>query len=368
MGKLWFLCPDYPGPVGGVRKIYRFVDILNEAGMNAHVVHAKRGFRCQWFINRTPVVCANDVVVSACDLLVVPELYSSRLRAVTQGAAHLILNQRPDQTFFGSGWDPTTWTPVLDRNTTVGIVTVSDNALEYLRFAFPDVPVRRIHHGLDARVFQAGPVLKERRKQIAFMPRRRQGDLAHVLRTAEVLGALDGWQLKAIDGVAELEVAEILRSSAVFLALSEREGFGLPPLEAMACGCLVVGFHGEGGKEYMLPHLTRPLDEGDLFGLVKTFVQVLRDWDDRLEEFSTMAARASEFVLREYSREREAREVAAVFSAALVRAGEVPSADGIQLRSRVIAGKAARWRESGQYASEALRNLRRAATALRPGS
>ena len=32
--------------------------------------------------------------------------------------------------------------------------------------------------------------------------------------------------------------------------MSRLEGFGLPPLEAMASGCLVVGFTGFGGLEY----------------------------------------------------------------------------------------------------------------------
>jgi glycosyltransferase involved in cell wall biosynthesis len=35
------------------------------------------------------------------------------------------------------------------------------------------------------------------------------------------------------------------------LSLSASEGFGLMPLEAMLCGCAVVGFHGHGGLDYM---------------------------------------------------------------------------------------------------------------------
>jgi len=48
--------------------------------------------------------------------------------------------------------------------------------------------------------------------------------------------------------VADIVVADILRSSRVFLSFSQREGFGLPPLEALACGCAVVGYHGFGGR------------------------------------------------------------------------------------------------------------------------
>ena len=37
------------------------------------------------------------------------------------------------------------------------------------------------------------------------------------------------------------------------LALNARESFGLVPIEAMASGCIVVGFHGYGGLEYATP-------------------------------------------------------------------------------------------------------------------
>jgi len=39
-----------------------------------------------------------------------------------------------------------------------------------------------------------------------------------------------------------------------FLQFSPIEGFGLTPLEAMACGCTTLGFHGFGGLDYMRPN------------------------------------------------------------------------------------------------------------------
>ncbi len=47
------------------------------------------------------------------------------------------------------------------------------------------------------------------------------------------------------------EVAETLRSCHIFLATGFPEGCPLPPLEAMASGCMVVGFTGLGGWDYM---------------------------------------------------------------------------------------------------------------------
>jgi glycosyltransferase involved in cell wall biosynthesis len=50
--------------------------------------------------------------------------------------------------------------------------------------------------------------------------------------------------------MTEAEVARTLRGSRFFLSTSVQEGFGLPPLEAMGCGCLVIGFTGGGGDEF----------------------------------------------------------------------------------------------------------------------
>lgn len=47
------------------------------------------------------------------------------------------------------------------------------------------------------------------------------------------------------------EVAETLASCHIFLSTGFPEGCPLPPLEAMASGCLVVGFTGYGGWDYM---------------------------------------------------------------------------------------------------------------------
>ena len=44
-------------------------------------------------------------------------------------------------------------------------------------------------------------------------------------------------------------VAEVLGSSTVFVALGHSESFGLPVAEALASGCLVVGYDGGGGHE-----------------------------------------------------------------------------------------------------------------------
>jgi hypothetical protein len=51
-------------------------------------------------------------------------------------------------------------------------------------------------------------------------------------------------------GLPHRKILEEMSKHRFFLWLSPIEGFGLPPLEAMLCGCTVVGFHGCGGQAY----------------------------------------------------------------------------------------------------------------------
>lgn len=57
---------------------------------------------------------------------------------------------------------------------------------------------------------------------------------------------------KMVDGLTQKELADLFNQYKYFLTLNPSEGFGLPPLEAMACGCAVVGFDSMGGRDYLV--------------------------------------------------------------------------------------------------------------------
>jgi glycosyltransferase involved in cell wall biosynthesis len=59
------------------------------------------------------------------------------------------------------------------------------------------------------------------------------------------------YSLEVVDGRPHDALLARMSELRYFLALSPREGFGLMPLEAMAAGCTVMGFHGGGGMHYM---------------------------------------------------------------------------------------------------------------------
>lgn len=60
--------------------------------------------------------------------------------------------------------------------------------------------------------------------------------------------------IKIVRGsLSQKELIQTMGKYRYFLQLSACEGFGLTPLEAMANGCTVLGFHGGGGLDYLKP-------------------------------------------------------------------------------------------------------------------
>lgn len=62
---------------------------------------------------------------------------------------------------------------------------------------------------------------------------------------------LSSIEFELVDNLSQKELADVFNRHKYHLTLNPSEGFGLPPLEAMACGCAVVGFDSMGGREYL---------------------------------------------------------------------------------------------------------------------
>ena len=108
----------------------------------------------------------------------------------------------------------------------------------------------RLINSIETNLFSPGDV---KQRVIAYMPRKNAKDssvVAAILRSKPWFQD-SGWSLKAISGLPQYEVAQILQRSLVFLAFGHPEGFGLPIAEAASCGCYVIGYSGLGGRELL---------------------------------------------------------------------------------------------------------------------
>ena len=100
------------------------------------------------------------------------------------------------------------------------------------------------------------------------------------------------------------EVALALQEALLFLSCGHPEGFGLPLAEAIACGCLVVGYHGLAGRDFATPHM-EVVEFGDLLGLLKGVERELDRFDAAPEAVIHERIAASEAILQTYSLEAE---------------------------------------------------------------
>ena len=194
----------------------------------------------------------------------------------------------------------------------LGVVCVSTDSERYLRFTFPELEVRRIHVGIDTAVFSPGDTWRDH--ALAYMPRRRSDEVGELPRILASRGRSPDWLLRPLEGLDHRGVADALHASPVFLNFPIREGFPLPPLEAMACGCIVIGYTGRGGDEYLLPDCSFPVPEGDSIEYARVVETVIDDYTKKDERLTAISRAAIELVSTQYTLDRQDRETVEVFT------------------------------------------------------
>jgi hypothetical protein len=296
---VYYLTPDAVKPSGGVRVIYRHVDVLNALGIPAVVLHTRSGYRCGWFANTTRVAGVADVKLRPSDILVVPEYYGPGVDRIPTGPLVVVFNQRAYTTFELIPYEATRpGAPYAGLNRLAALLTVSEDNVSLLRYAFPTIPVQLARQVIDPAVFRPGTPGERR---IAFTTSRRPREreaLLHILRSR---GVITGWELVPIEGRSEAQTAELLRSAPLFLSFSEREGFGLPPAEAMACGAYVIGYTGMAGRDFFDPAFSSPVPEGDLLAFARAVEDAVQRYDKDPDAIVAAGREASAAVLGRYT-------------------------------------------------------------------
>ncbi|MBI1367301.1 MAG: hypothetical protein GC162_01460 [Planctomycetes bacterium] len=341
IGTVYVVCPDANKPVGGMKTIYRQVDILNEIGIKAFVVHGRREHRTKFFDNATPIRTFSEVQMTSDDVLLLPEAYCrlfspmrkptlrSTLRRAIFGAQSIqsqetrklidqakrivILNLNGYDTLRGFTLDgPPTDVPHYHPNI-VAMIAVSRDNEEYLRYAFPNLWIHRFAKCPgELSMFKAD---MPKKRQVCYMPRKRLDEVIQVLGLLRLRGALEGFGLVPIEDKTEKQVADIMGESALFLSFSIREGLPRPPMEAMLSRCLVVGYHGQGGRELFDPSFSFPIEDGNILEFVKTTERILARLREDLHAYRDETDRARAFIIENYSREQEVADITAFWTA-----------------------------------------------------
>lgn len=283
MGRIIYVTPRIKTPIGGVRTLYRHVARLRQHGFDAYLYHVDQGFRPDWFRENVPMLYTADLRatdrlrLAPDDHIVFYESASNSIRFFGQykGATRHLFCQNHFMMFDApSELGAASWQALGVERCFASAEVIARAAEACL--GFPRVPV--IPYAIDGERFRPGT----KRSQIAFMPRKRPDDVDFIRRC--FVGAFPELAQLAwveIHNQSEDRAAEILGESAVFLSLGRREGFGLPPVEAMACGCLVAGFLGIGGREFGTDANGLWCEDDDLVGAALKLGQAVRLLENR---------------------------------------------------------------------------------------
>ncbi len=294
------LTPDYVRPSGGITVMYDIVDSLVASGREAAVWHGSAGVGCHQLRPSTPAVFGLRRTLALGDILLVPESGGPKHRALTGSARVVMLNQGHHFTFAGADFGEALPGAYPGWDNAVAALVTSEAIRALVDLATPaDFPIHRIPIMVDAQLFAPAP--KERR--IALMPQRRRQDmiaLDHLLRRSARMPS--GWVIDVIEDRPRTEVATALSRAAIFVSGAERDGFGLGGAEAFAAGCHVVGFAGDGGREYLTADVATVIRDADLVGLTEAVMATAAAHDQGSAELQDRTNRGRQRVLERYSR------------------------------------------------------------------
>ncbi|ACU88239.1 conserved hypothetical protein [Desulfomicrobium baculatum DSM 4028] len=192
-----------------------------------------------------PWVRAGEAAMKAGDTYVVPEGWPNALvLGLKRGCRTIVYCQNWSYLFHGL--EP----GIHWRDLPVEFLAVSDPVAWHMEQVLGKQPPI-IRPALDTRLFHPPASKPGGTLRIGFMPRKNKALAEQIRRIFEERNPRAGVEWIPIHGLDRPGVAEALRSCHVFLVTGFPEGCPLPPLEAMACGCLCVGFTGFGGWDYM---------------------------------------------------------------------------------------------------------------------
>jgi len=278
--KCFFYLPDHEKPSGGIKLAYDHVKCMNENGFNGVIIHNKSGFKPNWLadyydidedgnIANIPIKYLSDekLAIRAEDFFFIPEGFSNIMQNLAEQGVpckkiifcqnwYYILNALPPGVF----WENYGITDCM---------SVSQTQTEYINAIMPNIKCKNIVGQIDKNVYHAPEKNTTKKFIAAFIPSRDGGTKAHnVIKTFYALFPhLRFIQFKEIRNLGKEEYAETLRDSTFYIHFDEYSSWGTAPIEAFMSKCIVAGWDGVGGREYMSPENCWVAPNGDIFRL-----------------------------------------------------------------------------------------------------
>jgi hypothetical protein len=300
-------------PAGGVKVIYQHCDLLSQNGFEAYPVHLGDFTVDDWLPHTSRPITDREArrLATSDDVLVVPErlplaaaAFPCRRKFAFVQNGGLVEKATAGRRYEDFGF--------------TGILSCSNYVSKFMA-ARTSLPRHVVTNGIRLALFRPAP---EKRKEDSVLYLKRKPSWAMGREAVALLPAELRERLRVVElpnAQSEDAMADFYQQADIFMATGFPEGFALPPLEAMACGCAVVGFTGGGGLEHMKDGETALVaPDGDVPALSRALRRVLEDGALREKLRRGGLAKAGEFGI-----ERMRRELLAF--ARSVTAGPLPA-------------------------------------------
>lgn len=253
--------------------IYRHSELLNQNGFDSSVYHPfDPEFSCSWF-DHNARLCKSATFNPQKDIIIIPEAWAERFgkQCIDAGIKFGIFVQ--NGYYIQPQKDSVDQSGSILRNVYASsdlFLSISEDAASMISLTYPFVSKSKILRLLPniEELIGKNKDWSKKEKLITYMPRK-LGDHAALVRFILEQHLPQGWEINPIQNVSYCELASQLSKSSVFLSFSDREGCPAPPLEAAFSGNVVVGYTGQGAKEYFFRPIFREVNNGDF----KSFVE-----------------------------------------------------------------------------------------------
>ena len=295
---------------GGVHVMTHHVRMLRRAGEDAWLWLPGPDDRPDWLDPDLPVLTGATTPIGDAELLVLPEVPIVHAHDPAPGARKVILNQNHFYTFAAGppGENFPAWSPPPP------VWAVTAESRDVVAGVLPHLEVSLVPDAVDGALFR--PTADDRLR-ISWFPRKRPREASLLRQLLSAAPGLSGVDLVELVDAPRRSVAQTLGSTTVFIALGHSESFGLPVAEALASGCLVVGYDGGGGHELFEAPGAWPVPEQRPLLLRDRVIDLIR----RSDELQPLRAANRAWVVQRYSTGRDERALRAAVARAFMGPG-----------------------------------------------
>jgi len=311
-------------PSGGAKYIYDFSETINKIkNFSSEVIHIKKkrtsklietinkkfnfkkkkysgwilkdikcvkNFKYQWFDNKIKI--KNDFNFNKeKDFVILPEIFA-------HFAEELLIKNNIDYSIFvqnGYCLDSTNNEKLLNKayKNAKFILSGSNDTSDCIKFRFSKLKLKIYKMIYSINV---GSINYKDKKNIITYTGRKLPQHCNLVTSFLKYNLPKNWYLKNLNDLGYHQYLSELKKSKIFLSFSNLEGLGLPPVEAALTGNHVIGYTGEGGKEYWKKPLFVKINSGEIKNFVSTVINTINSKKGfSYKNYSNLKSKFSEY-------------------------------------------------------------------------